>query len=359
MNKEVMPPFPRYQPTPPQEQSDLSLELSWVAGLIFLTVALLLLLLGQTPAYNNLVGAIAINFLAMMVEAMPFMLIGSLAGGVIEVFVPVTWVERVCQNHRFRAVFIGGAMGLVFPVCECAVVPVIRRLLGKGAPFGAAVAFLLGGPIVNLLVAASTAVAYSFNWQVVALRLGCGYLIAVTVGLLLSRWFTNDNALVRDARTRSDACCGHDHCAFDGQRPGLMFQFRHALAHASDDFFSVGYYLVIGAFIAAFVRSVVSLEAFNHFLAAPWQAILLMMTMAVVLNLCSEADAFIAASFRGLLPPSAQLAFMVLGPMFDLKLLLMYFGLFRKRVISSLVATVLGLVFLTMLVVHQFSPNPF
>ena len=250
-------------------------------------------------------------------------------------------------------------MGLVFPVCECGVVPVIRRLLGKGVPFGATVAFLLGGPIVNPLVAASTAVAYSFAWQPVALRLGCGYLIAVSVGLLLSRWFNNDNALVRDARPNAPSCCGHDQCSFDGHKPGLWARLRHALGHASDDFFSVGYYLVIGTFIAAFVRSVVPLESFNQLLASPWQAILLMMAMAVVLNLCSEADAFIAASFRGLIPPSAQLAFMVLGPMFDLKLLLMYFGIFSKRVIASLVATVLGIVFLTMLAVHQFFLQPF
>ena len=353
------PPLPLFQPAPVQERSSLTLELSWVMGLLFLTVAFLVLLLGQTPAYRSLVGAISINFLAMMVEALPFMLIGSLVGGVIEVFVPVAWVERVFQHRHLRGVLVAGAMGLVFPVCECAVVPVIRRLLGKGVPFGAAMAFLLGGPIVNPLVAASTAVAYSFAWQPVALRLGCGYLIAVAVGLLLSRWFNNDNGLARDARPSAPSCCGHDHCNFGGDKPGLWSQLRHALGHASDDFFSVGYYLVIGTFIAAFVRSVVSLEAFNQLLAAPWQAIVLMMAMAVVLNLCSEADAFIAASFRGLLPPSAQLAFMVLGPMFDLKLLLMYFGLFSKRVIVSLVAAVLGLVLLTMLAVHHLLPNPF
>lgn len=359
MNSPHPPPLPLFQPAPPQEQSSLSLQLSWVIGLLFLTVAFLVLLLGQAPAYRNLVGAISINFLAMMVEALPFMLIGSLAGGVIEVFVPVAWVERVFQRRHLRGVLVAGAMGLVFPVCECAVVPVIRRLLGKGVPLGAAVAFLLGGPIVNPLVAASTAVAYNFTWQVVALRLGCGYLIAVAVGLMLGHWFNLDKALARDARPAAPSCCGHDHCSFNGSKPGLRAQLGHALGHAADDFFTVGYYLVIGTFIAAFVRSLVSVEAFNQLLAAPWQAILLMMAMAVVLNLCSEADAFIAASFRGLLPPSAQLAFMVLGPMFDLKLLLMYFGLFSKRVILTLVAAVLGAVFLAMLVVQQFFPQPF
>lgn len=353
------PALPMHQPVPTPPRTSLSLELSWVMGLLFLTVAFLVLLLGQTPAYRPLVDAISINFLAMMVEALPFMLIGSLVGGIIEVFVPVAWVERFFQHRHLRGVLVAGAMGLIFPVCECAVVPVIRRLLGKGVPLGATLAFLLAGPIVNPLVAASTAVAYSYAWQPVILRLGCGYLIAVVVGLLLDRCFDRDNGLVAALQPGTSPGCGHVHCLHDGNTSGLRGQLFHALGHAADDFFSVGGYLVIGTFIAAFVRSLVSLETFNQLLAAPWQAIVLMMLMAVLLNLCSEADAFIAASFRGLLPPSAQLAFMVLGPMFDLKLLLMYFGVFSKRLILCLVGMVCSLVLLTMLALHFLLPNPF
>ena len=359
MKIQYRPSLSSYQPAPLPENSSLTLELSWVMGLLFLAVALLVLLLGQTPVYRPLVGAMSINFLAMMVEALPFMLIGSLVGGVIEVFVPVAWVERVFQRRHLRGVLVAGAMGLVVPVCECAVVPVIRRLLSKGVPFGAALAFLLGGPIVNPLVAASTAVAYSFTWHPVALRLGCGYLIAVVVGLLLGRWFNRDNGLTAAIQQTASLGCGHIHCDHGNDKPGLKSQLFHALGHAADDFISVGSYLVIGTFIAAFVRSAVSLEVFNQLLGAPWQAIVLMMAMAVLLNLCSEADAFIAASFRGLLPPSAQLAFMVLGPMFDLKLLLLYFGLFSKRAIVCLVSAVLSLVLLTMLALHYLLPNSF
>lgn len=351
-------PLPIYQPEAPQEQGNLTPELSWVAGLCFLTVALLLLFMGQTPRWQHLVGSVAINFLAMVVEAMPFMLIGSLAGGLIEVFVPVEWVERVFLHYRYGAVMVAGALGLVLPVCECAVVPVIRRLLGKGVPFGAAIAFLLGGPIVNVLVAASTAVAYSFDWVVVVLRLGCGYVIAVTVGLLLGCWFNNDNGLASELRALPTGC-GHEHCGGGAPGQGLAAKCWHALGHASDDFFSVGFYLIIGTFIAAFARSVASIDLFTSLQATPWLAIALMMVMAVILNLCSEADAFIAAGFRGMLPASAQLAFMVLGPMFDLKLLLMYFGVFNKKAIVALVTAVLGGVFTVMLAVHAFFPDPF
>jgi hypothetical protein len=350
-------PLPSYQPIPKTALPSLSQQMAWVAGILFLVITTLLFFLGKSPSWQNLIGNIAINFLAMMVEALPFMLIGSLAGGLIEVFVPVDWVDRTFRQHRLRAVFIAGGMGLFFPVCECAIVPVIRRLLGKGVPFAAAITFLLAGPIVNTIVAASTAIAYSYDWRVVAIRLGCGYCIAVIIGLLLGRWFNRENGLVEEVRHLPSCECGHEHCGHEFVTAAWPVRVRHALVHASDDFFGVGFYLVIGTFIAAFVRSVVSMDTFSYFLAMPWQAILIMMAMALLLNLCSEADAFIAASFRGLLPASAQMAFMVLGPMLDIKLLLMYFGVFRKRVIVALVVTVLVVVLTTMLGLQYFWPD--
>jgi len=336
----------------------LRMELGWVGGILFLSISFLVLLLGQSRPYSALVGNISINFLAMMVEALPFMLIGSLAGGIIEVFVPVPLVEKLFGRHRIWPIFATAGMGMIFPVCECAIIPVIRRLLGKGVPFGAAVAFLLGGPIVNPLVAASTAVAYNLDWHMVIVRLGCGYLIAVVVGILLSCKFSHANAVIPHMHGQISPCCGHDHCSADTQNTSLKAKLFHAAGHAADDFFSVGYYLVIGTFIAAFIRSLVPLEVFTHFLASPWQGILIMMVMAVLLNLCSEADAFIAASFRGILPDSAQLAFMVLGPMFDIKLLLMYFGVFTRKAIAALVITVLAMVFLTTMALHFFFFHP-
>lgn len=348
--------FPVYQPALPPVLPSLSQQLAWVAGILFLVVTTLLFFLGQAPVWHNLIGNISINFLAMLVEALPFMLLGSLTGGVIEVAVPVDWVDRTFRQHRLRAVFIAGGIGLFFPVCECAIIPVIRRLLGKGVPFAAALTFLLAGPIVNVLVATSTAIAYSYDWVVVAIRLGGGYGIAVTIGLLLGRMFNRENGLLPEVGGNLPTGCGHEDCGHDHSPAPWTARLRHALEHAADDFFNVGFYLVIGAFIAAFVRSVVPMDTFSHLLVNPWQAILIMMAMAVLLNLCSEADAFIAAGFRELLPGSAQMAFMVLGPMLDLKLLLMYFSIFRKRVIVALVVTVVGIVLVAMLGLQYFFP---
>lgn len=351
--------LPLYQEPGLREPSPIQ-QLGWMMGILFFAATLVLFLLGQSPAWSGLIGNLSINFLAMVVEALPFMLIGSLAGGLIEVFVPVRLVERIFGRHPLPATLLAGGMGLLFPVCECAIVPVVRRLLGKGVPLGVAVTFLLSGPIVNVVVAASTAIAYSYNWQVVALRLGCGYAIAVGLGLLMGALWRNRKPLVPGATRSCPSGCGHVHCTAEaGPHTGLAGRLRHAFAHALDDFFAIAFYLIIGAFLAAFVRSVLSVDLFARLLAAPGQAIALMMGMALLLNLCSEADAFIAAGFRGLLPPSAQLAFMVLGPMLDGKLMLMYLGVFRIRFIVTLAAAILVAVFAAMLALQPFLPPSF
>ncbi len=297
------------------------------------------LVAGNSPG----VRTFALVFLSIVLEALPFMLIGSCVGGLIEVFISRERLTSFLPKRTWAVTCTAAAMGLVFPVCECAVVPVVRRLARKGLPLSAAVAYLLGGPIVNPIVGASTLLAYKFDWLVVIARLGAGYLIAVSVGLLMGRIFAHRQALL-DSGTHThghETCgCGHDHEAH-GHRTGISGRLMAAIRHASDDFLAVAHYLVIGAAIAALAQTVLERRAVLDFAALPVLPSLAMMLLAILLNLCSEADAFIAASFRGLLPLPAQLAFMLIGPMFDLKLLLMYRTLFTRRAIVALAVLIL------------------
>ena len=128
-----------------------------------------------------------------------------------------------------------------------------------------------------------------------------------------------------------------------------------ALSHAAEDFFDIVRFLVIGAFIAALLQTLVPRQIFAAAVSPPVFSILLMMIMAVVLNLCSEADAFVAASFRSSpVPLSAQLGFMILGPMLDLKLILMYLNVFRIRAIAALAVFTFSAVFLGMILLERW-----
>jgi hypothetical protein len=336
------------------------------------------------PDAGNL-NSLAVVFVSIVLEALPFMFVGAFAGGLIEVFLSRERMTSFLPGKGWAAVLITAGAGIVFPVCECAVVPVVRRLVGKGLPLAAAVAYLLGGPIVNPIVAGSTALAYAFDWRMVALRMGLGYGIAVSVGLVMGHLFRKDSGLIPNTAHNQNVCsaslCSHAHpdhahilssdiiqlpdvadCS-DGSASascncsaiqesrvdGWVDKFGAALRHGVDDFMAVGHYLVIGAFIAALAQTYVERSVFLSVAGVPALSVVLMMALAVALNLCSEADAFIAASFRWLTPWPSQLAFMLTGPMFDLKLLLMYQLVFTRKAIMALSALVLIAVFLVSL----------
>jgi uncharacterized membrane protein YraQ (UPF0718 family) len=303
----------------------------------FLCVAIGLLWLGRFQEYHEIVGDLSISFVAIMIEAMPFMLVGCVVGGLIEAFVSKDLVRRLVADRKNTAVFIAAGLGIIFPVCECAIVPVVRRLLRKGVPLSAAIAFLLGGPIVNPIVAGSTWLAYRFDLAFLSVRMICGYVIAVAVALSMNLLFRHKGVLLDESSfDQVSACdCGIHDCTTDAPTH-MVSKFLAALQHACDDFFDVGRFLVIGAFIAALARTTIGVDGLRDLFASPATAIILMMGLAIALNLCSETDAFIAAGFRGILPDTAQMAFMVLGPMLDIKLLLMYLTIFRKRVIVAL-----------------------
>ena len=318
----------------------------WVQIGFVMLVLYLLVFFRNAPAFNTM----GITFISIVLEAFPFMLIGTLIGGFIEVFVPQDRITRWLPEGRFTTIFMAAGLGIFFPVCECAIVPVVRRLVNKGVPMGAAIAFLLGGPIVNPVVAASTAVAYFFDWSIVVNRLAFGYFVAVAAGFLMHTFFTKAQAFRPDV-IENQRIAVHPYSADSGAGPALPKKIWEALSHSANDFFDIGRFLVIGAFFAASIQVLAPRYLFSSIASTPASSISIMMVMAIVLNLCSEADAFVAASLQWtLVPISAQLAFMVLGPMLDIKLLLMYGRLFRIRAIITLSSLVFLLVFLSMIV---------
>lgn len=342
-------PFPIHTgPTNPLEKPSPLASAGQMLQAFFLTVAISMALFhARTEAFTTF----SIIFSAIVLEAFPFMLLGTLIGGFVEVFISREQLIRFLPKNRTLAIAGAAFMGLVFPVCECAIVPVVRKFIQKGLPLGSAVAFLLGGPIVNPLVFASTLVAYSFSWETAFLRVFAGVGIAVMVGILIDSVISRDQALLPGAGD-SECGCGHTGCGHDHNHDvNASFGEKtwSALSHGAADFYDIGRFLIMGAFIAAALQTLVPRQAILSVADGPLLAILVMMALAVILNLCSEADAFISASFQPLgIPLSAQMAFMVLGPMLDIKLVLMYLGVFTRKMILILVFSVCLAVFMAM-----------
>jgi len=274
----------------------------------------------------------------------------------MEEFVSRERMLALLPKRPWASAALAGLAGILLPVCECAVVPIVKRLAGKGLPPQACVTYLLAAPIVNPLVAASTALAYRMDLRVVALRMVLGYAIALSAGLLLGRFFKAATPFLEDAEEKHEhkgCACGHCHGPVKVQ-PSFSRRIIRSLRHAAEDFIAIGPYLILGAVVAAAATTYIDRRSFVALCSWPFAGSALMISLAFLLNLCSQADAFVAASFSGLVPLSSQMAFMLIGPILDLKLLLMYRTLFKKRAIAFLAMISLVMVALASIILSFF-----
>jgi uncharacterized protein len=270
-----------------------------------------------------------IVFGSLVVEATPFVVLGAFVSAAIEVLVPPRAFARIGRLPGPIQVPAAALAGVAFPVCECGSVPVARRLARRGLAPSAAVTFMLAAPILNPVVVASTFVAYRGRdalWVMVGGRVALGALAAIAVG-----WVVGAMGTGRLLRDRSDAEV--EEVAADESRR------RRFVGHVAGDVVFMMRFLVLGAAIAAALQTFVPQTFVTRLADLPVLSLVAMMGLAFLMSLCSESDAFVAASFVGF-GPSAQLAFLVFGPMLDLKLTALYAGTFRRGFVPAVAITV-------------------
>jgi Predicted permeases len=276
-------------------------------------------------------------FLALVFEGLPFVLLGSLISGAIAVFVPSKIIIGLVPKNRLLATLSSGLLGLGFPVCECGIVPVIRRLINKGLPVSCGVTFMLASPVVNPIVAFSTFAAFRGQapWLNMGIRLGFGYLTAVLSGLVVGQ--IDPRAILRGEVAKSSANRRPTFQVADPSvnRFGVRQKLMTAIQMACQDFIDTAIYFVFGAVVAATFNTAVNQQIIMPLARDPTLSTIAMMALAMILTLCSTTDAFIAATFVSF-PLFARMAFMVFGPMFDLKLFFLYSLMFKKRFVIAL-----------------------
>lgn len=273
--------------------------------------------------------------LGIFIEAAPFLLIGALVSGLIEVFVDAQALDRFLPRGPLSGAVAGAFLGLAFPVCECGVVPVVRRLYGKGLPLPTGIAFLMAAPVVNPVVLVSTWTA--FGWGPILWgRFGLTVAIAIVVGLVFARGQARDLLLPGVVSRRADPdlpLVAQPPAASAGLGAGLTL----ALTLAADDFLDMGRYLVAGAILAAGMQTLVPQALLLKLGHDQLSGILVLMVLAFVLSVCSTVDAFLALAFSASFSGAAILAFLVFGPMVDIKSSLMFAGVFRRRTVAYLI----------------------
>lgn len=285
----------------------------------------------DAPWFSFSFSDFAYAFLSILLEGVPFILLGTLIAGTIDEFLPSRVMVRWLPRNVFLAVCLSASLGLVFPMCECGVVPIIRRLMAKGLPLSNAVAYMLAAPIVNPIVIVSTYIAFGGQnpLEMTGLRVGVGFLVAVLAALAVHQ-------LPAGAILKPGVIKGMLGASAESGRSGPpLTRIGRALGVAVSDFLDVMLYFVLGVAIASVFSTAVNQEIILPLALNDWLATISLMGLAGILCLCSTSDAFIAATFVTF-PMVAKLGFLVFGPMFDLKLIFIYSVVFRKRFVFGL-----------------------
>ena len=289
--------------------------------------------------------------ISIILEALPFILLGSLASGIIEVFVSEQFICRILSRRGYISMIVASFTGLILPVCECTTVPVSRRLIVKGVPFYAVVTFMVAVPQINLLTIFSTSIAFSYNIKIIFIRILTGFLISLAAGIL-SVFIFKERGKDLYIEGKDENCCYSIVSHSPEEVIPLWKKIGKLMEATIDDFFYIGFYFLTGAFCAAAVQTFFPKQILSNMASGEILSIVLMMAASYLLCLCSEANAFIAKSFARQFPLGSVMAFMLFGPMIDLRITFMLHGALRKRVVVKLMLLIISLNFIAALIIN-------
>jgi uncharacterized membrane protein YraQ (UPF0718 family) len=256
--------------------------------------------------------------LGVIVEALPFVVLGVLISVAIQVFVPAhVLLDRLPKNIVLRRIVIS-FLGVLLPVCECGNVPVARSLLVKGCSVPESLVFLLAAPSVNIITFVVTWEAFNFNHGVAIWRLVLTLIIANVAAYVVGKLVAPKDALTPEF-------------ALDMFRSEMWLIVRM---------------LCIGALIAAAFQVFVPREAITAIADNPALMVLSMLVLAFVISICSSVDAFFALAYANTFSLGSIVAFLVAGPMVDIKMLSLMKTTYTTRVLVLVSATVMTLTFL-------------
>ncbi|MDZ4770592.1 MAG: permease [Chloroflexota bacterium] len=330
-----------------EARAELTRLLLIIGGLLAAIIGLFLLLNSGDP--GTLIAIFSTRFLGIFIEAVPFLLLGTLVSGLIEAFLTADDIARIVPRNPVAATLVGTFMGFTFPVCECGVVPVVRRLYTKGLPVSVGVTFLLAAPVINPIVLASTATAFGFGGiligrfvitAIVAFSVGLVFALAARPREVLRASSLNALAPVMGGSGDAPVTIGGAIALptmTAAPRKSLVGGLREAITLAGDEFFEMGRYLIIGSLLAAAMQTVISQDLLLTLGRDPVISVVSMQALAFLLSVCSTVDSFLALAFAGTFTTGSLLAFLTFGPMVDIKSMLMFLGVFRQRVVVYLI----------------------
>ncbi|MEL3899896.1 MAG: permease [Treponema phagedenis] len=286
-------------------------------------------------------------FFSIILQAFPFMLLGTFLASILHIFVSDQLIIKIFPNKSGIGFLTALFSGFIFPVCECATVPLMTGLIKKKVSMPIAVTFMLAAPIANPISIIATLYAFSEMPLVAVYRVCFGLATALIIGLFLLLY--PDKDIQKDETAEACACaCGHEHgehCHEDRHADSFKEKLIALFLHTGDEFFNAGKFLIIGAFFTAVIRVAIPENIFFLHATSGLLGILIQMLFAFLFSACSTSDAFIAKSFLGRFNLASVMGFLIYGPMMDIKNLFMLLSMFKKRFVIelALIVTVLNI----------------
>ncbi|WP_235821858.1 permease [Gottfriedia acidiceleris] len=291
-------------------------------------------------------------FISIIIEALPFILIGVFVSAILQVFVTDQMVQRFIPKNPLLGIIAASVLGIIFPICECGMVPAIRKLIKKGMPLYVAVTFILVGPILNPIVFLSTITAFRNQPTVAYYRMGLAFVVALIVGLIVFQFVKSNQLREQVDQTKENHDHNHKHnTALHTDKN----KFIMIVGHAVNEFFDMGKYLVFGSIIVALLQIIISQSSLIEIGKNGPTSNFLMMGLGFILSLCSTSDAFVAQSLQTIFTKSSLIGFMVFGPMINIKGIFMMLAVFRSRFVLLLSTLVFIFVFIGTLVLQSIN----
>ncbi|UYO98793.1 permease [Microbacterium sp. M28] len=268
--------------------------------------------------------------LSVLIEALPFVILGVVLSIVVQVWLPADAIQRWLPRRAWARRAVLSLLGMLIPVCECGNVPFARGLMMRGLAPAEALTFLMAAPIVNPIVILTTHAAFGWDGGILVARLVGGYLIANLIGWIYSRHPSPDALLTE----RFVATC--DRVTHEHGTP-----VRRSLTQFLIELRAVMPALVIGSAVAGAVQVLIPRDVLLAIGSNPVLSIVAMMALAMTVAICSNVDAFFALSFASTFSPGAIVAFLLVGPLVDIKMLALMRTTFTSRTLVGIVGVVL------------------
>ncbi len=317
----------------------------------------------------DLIKNISVIFISIFLESLPFLFLGAFISSVIETYVSNDTIAKLIPKNKILGSIVGVILGFFLPACDCAVIPVAKRLIKKKVPINVAVSFMLASPIINPVVLLSTYNAfYLTNPKIFWGRLLLGIIVSMIIGIIMGIIFGKQKVTIND--DKEEHCCHHHHevhkedllfedmteedfeddCECENVNHNLKNDFLSIIKHTALDMYEVIKYLIIGALIASMIQVLLPRDVLTFFNNNPIISIIVLMLFAYLISLCSTSDSFVGKSLLSSFTDSSIIAYLLLGPMIDIKNTFVLLGNYKKNFTIALIFLIFIMVFISSLI---------